>query len=116
MFRTRLSLLILNLALAGCGGASNEAAEPEKAPEPAAAADTAEVAADQVTLSAAEQQAAGLRIGRVEVRPLGTGLAVNGTLDVPPESAVSITAPLAALWITPNCSKERGCARARCWQ
>ncbi|MBC8082899.1 MAG: efflux RND transporter periplasmic adaptor subunit, partial [Hymenobacter sp.] len=53
-----------------------------------------EAAPDQVTLSPAEQRAAALKTGRVAARLMGTGLAVTGVLDVPPESAVSITAPL----------------------
>ncbi|KAA9325066.1 efflux RND transporter periplasmic adaptor subunit [Hymenobacter busanensis] len=47
-----------------------------------------------MTLTPAEQQAAGLKTGRVQDRPMSSGLAVNGTLDAPPESSVSITAPL----------------------
>lgn len=87
--------LLLALPLAGCNSNKNPHAAPETAAQPPqAAANDAEEVTDLVTLSPAEQRAAGLQTGRVETRPLGTGLAVNGTLDVPPESAVSITAPL----------------------
>lgn len=96
MPRILSSLLILSLTLANCGGASDDAKETDKTPEAPATVGTefTETAIDVVTLSAAEQQAAALRTGHIETRPLGAGLAVNGTLDVPPESAVSITAPL----------------------
>jgi len=53
-----------------------------------------EEATDLVTLSPAQQQVAGIQTGHLTNRPMGAGLAVTGTLDVPPESAVSITAPL----------------------
>ena len=87
----------LLLALAGCSADPKEAAGPDdetastvgENPPASAAADP-----ELVRLSAAEQRAGGLRTGRVAARPMGTGLAVTGTLDVPPESTVAITAPL----------------------
>src|SRR6476661_511895 len=87
-------LLLLGLTLAGCSQDKTETSDDQ--PETAAAEKGAasEEASDVVTLTAAEQQAGGLQTGRISDRPMGTGLAVNGTLDVPPESAVSITAPL----------------------
>ncbi|GAB2960555.1 efflux RND transporter periplasmic adaptor subunit [Hymenobacter coalescens] len=99
MYKFTSAALLLSLTLAGCGRNQPESAEPEKTEaaangEQEAGVGEAEEATDLVTLSAAEQQAAGLKTGRLTNRPMGTGLAVNGTLDVPPESAVSITAPL----------------------
>lgn len=91
--------LLLSLSLAGCGEEKSESADHAEAPaatseEAGAEAAGGEAAADVVALSPAEQRAAGLQTGPVATRPMGAGLAVNGTLDVPPESAVSITAPL----------------------
>ena len=90
--------LLLSLALAGCNSPTEEAAPTDVAETPGAAPGAAGEAApadpELVTLSAAEQQAAGLQTGRVSSRAMGTGLAVTGVLDVPPESAVAITAPL----------------------
>ncbi|GAB3840940.1 efflux RND transporter periplasmic adaptor subunit [Hymenobacter jeollabukensis] len=89
--------LLLGLTLAGCGADKRETAEnepTEAATEVKEGTSEAEEATDVVTLSPAEQQAASLKTGRIQDRPMGSGLAVNGTLDVPPESAVSITAPL----------------------
>ena len=95
MKRLKPFALLLALTLAGCGGEQKDAAESAAAAHDHAEAEAEEgEEAEVVTLSAAEQQAAGLRTGPLETRPLGTGLAVSGTLDVPPESAVSITAPL----------------------
>ena len=97
--RVLLPFILLVLCLAGCNPATEETAGADG--ENASAAgenppDAAESAADPelVTLSAAGRQAAALRTGRVAQRPMGTGLAVTGTLDVPPESTVAITAPL----------------------
>ncbi|GAB2452702.1 hemolysin D [Hymenobacter qilianensis] len=91
----KIASLVLLLALtfqAGCSADKKEGADAE--PATAAKAAEGEEASDMVTLSAAEQQAASLKTARLTDRPMGAGLAVNGTLDVPPESAVSITAPL----------------------
>ncbi|MBD2717209.1 efflux RND transporter periplasmic adaptor subunit [Microvirga sp. STR05] len=90
-------VLLLGLTLAGCGADKKESADAETtAPEGKEAGGEAagEEASDVVTLSPAEQQAAGLKTARLADRPMGAGLAVTGTLDVPPESAVNITAPL----------------------
>ena len=85
-----LTLLAALTLLAGCGKNTPDSAANEAAETPGATPADPEL----VILTTAEQQAAGLRIGRVSARPMGTGLAVTGVLDVPPESSVAITAPL----------------------
>ena len=98
--RTSLYFLLLNLAVAGCNADPKEAAGPDgetastMGENPPAAAEAAAADPELVMLSAAEQQAAGLQTGHVASRPMGTGLAVTGILDVPPEITVAITAPL----------------------
>lgn len=84
-------VVLLGLTLAGC--TQHNEKEPAEATETPTSGE-GEESSDVVTLSPAEQQAAGIQTGRVQGRPMGAGLAVTGTLDVPPESAVSITAPL----------------------
>ena len=91
MYKSASRVLLLCLTLASCGTDKKEA--PVAAATTAAAAST-EDSADLITLSPAEQQAAHLKTGQLTDRAMGAGLAVTGTLDVPPESAVSITAPL----------------------
>ena len=100
---TRASLLLALSLLASCGKKNTEStdakttarsAQTAEAGETGPAGEGAEASPDLVTLSPAAQQAAGLKTGRVSTRPMGAGLTVNGTLDVPPESAISITAPL----------------------
>lgn len=86
-------LVLLGWTLqAGCTADKKET--PATNAEAGETASAAEGASDLVTLSPAEQQAAGIQTGRITSRPMGAGLTVTGTLDVPPESAVSITAPL----------------------
>lgn len=86
--------LVLFSLLTGCG--SKEA--PTEKEETAAAAPNGEAAekgpADRVTLTAAEQQVGGVRLGSLTERPMSGGLKVNGVLDVPPENLVSVSAPL----------------------
>ena len=94
MYKSAPLVLLLSLALANCSADKKEAPETETSTAAAKAASEADEASDLVTLSPAEQQAAGLKTGHITDRPMGAGLAVTGTLDVPPESAVSITSPL----------------------
>ncbi|MGI4742672.1 MAG: efflux RND transporter periplasmic adaptor subunit [Janthinobacterium lividum] len=85
--------LLLSL-LAGCG-AKEASLDKDKAAPTEAAGEAAEQAApDRVTLTTAEQQVGGVRLGALTQRPMSGGLKVNGVLDVPPENLVSVSAPL----------------------
>ncbi|MCC3154795.1 efflux RND transporter periplasmic adaptor subunit [Hymenobacter sp. BT770] len=88
-------LLLLFGLLAGCGEKKepqDEAAKPAAAPGPGAEAEKA--TPDRVTLTAAERQMGGVRLGTLTERPMSGGLKVNGVLDVPPENLASVSAPL----------------------
>lgn len=87
---------LLLALLAGCGKKeTDEPAADAPASRSAPAAEAAEAAApDRVTLTAAERQAGGVRLGPLTQRPMSDGLKVNGTLDVPPENLASVSAPL----------------------
>jgi cobalt-zinc-cadmium efflux system membrane fusion protein len=98
-------LALLGLTLVGCGTDKKEAAtgeattetpaataEGKPAPEGAEAAEPTET-----TLSPAEQRTAGIRLGKVQDRVLSGGLKVNGTLDAPPENAVTVSALLGGI-------------------
>ncbi|MBC6612405.1 efflux RND transporter periplasmic adaptor subunit [Hymenobacter sp. BT507] len=92
-------VLLLGLSLPfGCTPDKPETAADaegrEAAPPNQQEGEEAEETTDLVTLSPAQQQVAGIQTGHLTNRPMGTGLAVTGTLDVPPESAVSVTAQL----------------------
>jgi cobalt-zinc-cadmium efflux system membrane fusion protein len=102
-------LALFGLALAGCGtdkkeGASAEAttetpAVATAAGQPAAegAKEAAEAEPTETTLSPEEQRTAGIRLGKVQDRVLSGGLKVNGTLDAPPENAVTVSALLGGI-------------------
>jgi len=90
-------ILVLGLLLsAGCNS-KDQPAERAKAPTAAANADSTAAPTDRVSLSADEQQLAGIKTGSLEQRVLGGGLKVNGVLDVPPDQLVSISAPLGGI-------------------
>ena len=85
------------LLATGCGS-KNETTQTADAPAASAAkADSTAAPTDQVTLSADEQQLAGIKTGPLTQRVLGAGLKVNGVLDVPPDQLVSISAPLGGI-------------------
>jgi cobalt-zinc-cadmium efflux system membrane fusion protein len=85
-------VLLLSL-LAGCG--AKEAPTDQETSDAVPAGPAEEKAApDRVTLTTAEQQQGGVRLGTLTQRPMSGGLKVNGVLDVPPENLVSVSAPL----------------------
>lgn len=99
---TKYALLaLLGLTLAGCGQEKMDTAVPEaaEATTKTSGDETAagEENATETTLSAPEQQAAGIRLGRLEERVLSGTLKVNGTLDAPPENAVAVSALLGGI-------------------
>ena len=85
--------LLLSL-LAGCGAKEASTDKDKAAPAEAAGEAAEKTAPDRVTLTTAEQQVGGVRLGRLTQRPMSGGLKVNGVLDVPPENLVSVSAPL----------------------
>lgn len=78
--------LPLALLLAGCQAKTAPATEA-KAAAPAAPADP-----DQLSLTAAQYQAAGIETGTFERKNLTTDVQANGVVDVPPQNMASIAA------------------------
>ncbi|MCK6617961.1 MAG: efflux RND transporter periplasmic adaptor subunit [Cyclobacteriaceae bacterium] len=76
-----LFLSTVLLVVAGC-----------KQPQPADSALPAEV--NTITLSADQQQKAGIELGLPETRVVSKIIKANGMLDVPPQSMVTIAAPM----------------------
>jgi membrane fusion protein, heavy metal efflux system len=70
-------------ALAGCQSRNEESSGPEKI------ADT-----DVVTLSENQLKSVGITLGKVEKKSVTTSFQANGTLDVPPQNMISISAPM----------------------
>ena len=77
------------LLLAACSAPD----QPEVATS-AAAATGARKPPETLSLTPEEIRYGGIGTGRLQARALGQGLQVNGTLDVPPENLVAVTAPL----------------------
>lgn len=49
---------------------------------------------DFVTMTTVQMQSAGIQVGKLEMKDISTLLKVNGTVDVPPQSLVSVSMPL----------------------
>lgn len=80
-----LSLLTLALYLSACGSP-----KAEKAPEK----ETAHEESDVVTLTPEQHKLAEITLGEIELKELSGTTKVNGMLDLPPQSLVSISTPL----------------------
>ena len=79
-----LPYLPLLLLLIACGKKANEAADKPAPPPPRAP--------NEVFLSKAQVQAAGIELGTFTRRDLGTEVQATGQVDVPPSHRVSVTA------------------------
>jgi cobalt-zinc-cadmium efflux system membrane fusion protein len=85
-----VALAPLVALLAGCGTKADTAAttaEPSKKAAPVAAPSP-----DEVTISAAQARAAGIELGSFERQNMTTEVQANGSVEVPPQNRVSITA------------------------
>ena len=76
--------IFLTAILAACGKQDNTSS--------AKAAET--VNENAVMLTDAQIQSAGIQVGKLEKKDISTILKVNGTVDVPPQSLVSVSMPL----------------------
>lgn len=81
-------ILLAAMLLLSCGGG-------DKAPGKVSAVDSAHHEEElEVELTPEQVLTAGLESGKVEYRTLSGTIKVNGTLDVPPQQLVSISAPM----------------------
>lgn len=62
--------------------------------DPSESVSAEQVSGDSVAVTAEQQKASGIQLGKIELRSLSGGIPVTGTLDVPPQNLVNITAPL----------------------
>jgi cobalt-zinc-cadmium efflux system membrane fusion protein len=85
----RLALLTAAALLASCQSKPEKSAAPPAAAVPAAPANP-----DEVSVSAAQMQAAGIETGTFERQNMTTEVQANGTVEVPPQNRVSIAAVL----------------------
>jgi cobalt-zinc-cadmium efflux system membrane fusion protein len=87
--------LLAGLGALGACGAKPDAAVTNAAPSGPAAKPAASAPADnpdQVAVSKAQQQAAGIELGSFERQNMTTEVQANGSVEVPPQNRVSITA------------------------
>src|SRR5690606_23359175 len=81
---TRFGIMaILALALLGCRNEQEQLAggEPD------------EVTGNEITLSEQQMNAAAIRTGSIGRATINRGLALNGVMEVPPQSLITISAP-----------------------
>jgi cobalt-zinc-cadmium efflux system membrane fusion protein len=87
----QLALLAGLGVLAACGSKPDTAASTGK-PAGQAGAPAAPANPDQVTVSDAQMRAAGIELGSFERQNMTTEVQANGSVEVPPQNRVSITA------------------------
>ena len=78
--------LMLAALLAGCGSKPDASADAE------VKAAAAPANPDQVTIGPAQEKAAGITLGTFERQNMSTEVQANGSVEVPPQNRVSITA------------------------
>lgn len=78
------SMLYFSLIFASCGGSEEENIKEEHHDE----------GADMVELTDAQFKTAGIEMGNIEMRTISGTIPASGMLDVPPQSKVSISAPM----------------------
>lgn len=77
-------IMITSFILGACGQNS-----PSNESEIASA-----VPSNTIKLTSAQYKAANIQLGKIERRPIGTTLQVNGMLDVPPQNLLTVSAPM----------------------
>ncbi len=91
----RFRLIYLLCTLLVLGACSAETATETDADEPAAAEqDNGHADENLTTLTTAQFKAAGITVGGITVRNLSNTLRVNGSVDVPPQNLINISAPM----------------------
>src|SRR6187549_2806185 len=78
------SLIAVSLLLGACGGAQEEHEVEEHHDEEE----------DMVELTNAQYKTAGIELGEIEMRTISGTIPASGMLDVPPQSKVSVSAPM----------------------
>ncbi|WP_188556870.1 efflux RND transporter periplasmic adaptor subunit [Hymenobacter glacieicola] len=86
-----LPLLLISL-LTACG--TNTPDQPEAAAAPEAAAPATPTSPDEVRISSAQAQAAGVETGAFVWKNMTTDVQANGSIDVPPQNRASVSAVL----------------------
>jgi cobalt-zinc-cadmium efflux system membrane fusion protein len=92
LIRLKINVLATIVALlAGCGSQPEATSAKSEAAEKAAPA-APPANPDQITVSPAQEKAAGITLGTFELQNMSTEVQANGSVEVPPQNRVSITA------------------------
>lgn len=86
------SIVASSVILTACGDSKTETSKTET--KQTTAIDTLAATIQEVSLTADQYKVAAIELGKVEMRNLSSVIKVNGTIDVEPQSVVSISAPL----------------------
>lgn len=79
-----LAFCMVVIIVSGCADKKTEVTVGEKKAAPP----------DEVVLTADQYKVAGIELGQVEMRNIGSVIKVNGLIDVPPQNVVSVSAPM----------------------
>ena len=90
-FSIRL-LIITTVFMTACEAKEDTGKKTEKTEQNDSTAQV-KSAGDEVMLTSDQYKVAAIELGKVEMRNLSSILKVNGTIDVPPQNVVSISAP-----------------------
>ncbi|CAN5362941.1 efflux RND transporter periplasmic adaptor subunit [soil metagenome] len=94
------SIVASSVILIACGDNKTQTSATEA--EQTTATDTLTATTEEVSLTADQYKVAAIELGKVEMRNLSSVIKVNGTIDVEPQSVVSISAPLGGFVKSPG--------------
>lgn len=80
----RLFLIFATVVLSACSGGKETKVGEKPVPD----------SSNVIQITPQQFKAAGITTGTISEKPIGTTLTLNGTLDVPPQNLVSISAPM----------------------
>ena len=86
------SIVFSSVILTACSDDKTETSKTET--KQTTATDTLAATTEEVSFTADQYKVAAIELGKVEMRNLSSVIKVNGTIDVEPQSVVSISAPL----------------------
>lgn len=78
-----IAIVVSALFVMSCGQSEKQTEQKDVSPE-----------SNTVTLTPTQYKAVGIELGTITRKPMGTTLRVNGSLDVPPQNLITISAPM----------------------
>jgi cobalt-zinc-cadmium efflux system membrane fusion protein len=90
ILNTLVLILTIITVIPACNGKKTE----EKSETEKVVTKDSTATKDEVSLTADQYKVAAIELGKIDMRNLSSVIKVNGTIDVPPQNVVSISAPL----------------------